>query len=359
MAQIDIFTELREFAAGCMTFFETIYDVSLWRILIAVTIIVVALLFKTFISKCVFKLIKKKSRHKDGSDGFFTDFLDIIDRPVRLLVISAGLYLAAAVLGLTGTFSGIVSKCVETLVLISVFTVLFGVCGYIKKAALKVTDASETHIDIITADYLQVAAKTAVIVLGILCILQVWIGDISGIIAGLSIGGIALALAAQDTAANIFGSITVMLDDPFDIGEYIEVGVVKGTVEKMGIRSTRIRTHDGSLVIVPNKTMSSANIINHTKTNRRHICFNVGVAYATDKALLESFISRIDLIVKSSENVRPESVFVNAASFTGTVIQIAVDFYTLSGDEKEAVKLRGKINLEIVDAAKELGVTVI
>lgn len=338
-------------------FLVSFLSVGIWKLLACAAIILVALLIKSFISKCVFKLIKKKTRHEDGTDSFIGVILDVIDRPIQLLVVTAALYLSAAILGLVGTFSAIASKCVETLILIAVFWVLLGMTAYIKKGISKVTKRTGTNLDEIAADYLTIAAKTAVFILGALCVLQVWVDNISGLIAGLSIGGVAVALAAQDTAANIFGSITVMLDHPFDIGEYIEVDGVAGTVEKMGIRSTRIRTLDHSLVIVPNKTMSNANITNWTKIDRRRVIFNIGVTYSTTKAQLEDLICRIRTMLESRDDIRHEDIAVGFADFGESALLVSVRFYTLTGDVGEAAVMRGKVNFAIMDIVNEMGLS--
>lgn len=330
---------------------------GLWKFLLCVIIILAAMLLKSFISKCIFKLIKKKTAKKDGADSTLGVILDVLDRPIQLLVVSAALYICAAILGLVGTYSVIASKCVETLILIAVFWVLLGVTKYIKPAIAKVTKRADTHLDEIAADYLTIAAKAVVFILGALCVLQVWVDNISGLIAGLSIGGVAIALAAQDTAANIFGSVTVMLDHPFDIGEYIEVDGVAGTVEKMGLRSTRIRTLDQALVIVPNKTLSSANITNWTKIDRRRVTFNIGVTYSTTKTQLEELIERIKNMLETRDDIRNDGIAVGFADFGESALLISVRFYTLTGDVGDAATMRGKVNFDIMEIVNEMGLS--
>ncbi len=335
-------------------FFAAFLTVGLWKLIVCAVVIILALLFKGLISKCVFKFIKKKTKRDDGTDSYAGVILDIIDRPVQLLVITAAIYICLGVLGLTGTFSGIVSQTVKTLILVAVFWVLARAAGHIETIIGRVTDKTHTHLDNIALKYISAAVKLAVLVLGALCVLQVWVEDITGLIAGLSIGGVAIALAAQDIAANLFGSVTVMLDRPFDIGEYIEVDGVAGTVESMGMRSTRIRTLDHSLVIVPNKTMSTANITNWTKIDRRRVTFNIGVTYSTTKAQLEELIARIDAMLKARDDIRKEGIAVGFADFGDSALLISVRFYTLTGDVGEAAVMRGKVNFAIMEIVDQM-----
>lgn len=332
-------------------------SLGLWRLLLCVIILLAAMLLKGFISKCIFKLIKKKTKQEDGADSFIGIVLDTLDRPVRLLVITVALYLSAAVLGLTGAFSDICTKCTETLILIAVFWALFGIAGYLKRAIARINKRTSTHLDTIAAEYITVAAKAVVFILGALCVLQVWVDNITGLVAGLSIGGIAVALAAQDTAANLFGSVTVMLDRPFDIGDYIEVDGVAGTVEKMGLRSTRIRTLDQSLVIVPNKTMSSANITNWSKLKRRRVSFNVGVTYATTRVQLEELIARITTMLEACDGIRKDGIAVNFSELGESALQISIRFYTISPNAGEAAAVRSKVNFAIMDIVNDMGLS--
>ncbi len=338
-------------------FFISFLTVGLWKLLLCAVIIVTALILKGFVSKCVFKLIKKKTAKSDGEESWVDTLLDVIDRPIRLLVVTAGIYLCSAVLAIGGSFASIVSRSVETLILAAIFWAAANATVYIRKGLNKVTEKTSTHLDNIAADYICIAAKAVVFILGGLCILQIWVSDITGLIAGLSIGGVAFALAAQDTAANLFGSVTVMLDRPFDIGEYIEVDGVAGTVEKMGLRSTRIRTLDNSLVIVPNKTMSSANITNWTKIDRRRVMFTVGVTYSTTKEQLAELISQIEKMLKSRDDIRQEGLAVGFANFGDSALEISVRFYTLNGDPGEAAAKRGAVNFAIMDIVNEMGLS--
>lgn len=334
----------RDFMAAFLT-------VGLWKLALCAVVIVLALLIKSAVSKCVFKVIKKKSKNENG---VVVTVLDIIDRPIQLLVITAAIYVCLGILSITGTFSGIVTQTISTLILAAVFMALANAADHIEELLGKVTDKTNTHMDNIAAKYISAIAKLAVFILGVLCILQVWVDDITGLIAGLSIGGVAIALAAQDIAANLFGSITVMLDRPFDIGEYIEVDGVAGTVESMGMRSTRIRTLDHALIIVPNKTMSTAKITNWTKIDRRRVIFNIGVTYSTTKAQLEELISRIEAMLNARDDIRKEGIFVGFAEFGDSALLISVRFYTLTGDVGDAAVMRQKVNFAIMDIVNEM-----
>ncbi len=339
------------------SFVVSFLSVDLWRVLLCVAIIFAALLIKTFISKCVFKILGKKLKKEDGTESIISEIINILDRPIQIVVIAIAIQLCSAVLHLSSGFSQIVSQTVTSIIIIAAFWAMYNAAGDLKVIISKVTAKSETHIDDIALNYIGYAIKAVVIILCAICVLQIWVGNISGLIAGLSIGGVAFALAAQETAASLFGSITVMLDRPFEIGEYIEVDGVAGTVEKMGLRSTHLRTVDCSLVIVPNKIMGSAKIVNWTKIDRRRVLFNIGVTYSTTKEQLEELISRIKAMLEARDDIRKEGIMVGFAEFADSALEISIRFYTLTGDLAEATAMRGTVNFAIMQIVNEMGLS--
>jgi MscS family membrane protein len=123
------------------------------------------------------------------------------------------------------------------------------------------------------------ALKTFVIIVAILVTTQNLGMNITGVLASLSIGGLALGLAAQDTVANLFGAVAVFADKPFQVGDYVKLEAIEGSVESIGLRSTRIRNPDGHLITVPNKTMGNATITNVTRRPTIRTLMDIGLTY--------------------------------------------------------------------------------
>ena len=134
---------------------------------------------------------------------------------------------------------------------------------------------------------LRKSIKAFVVVVAILITSQNLGVNITSILASLSIGGLALGLAAQDTVANLFGAVAIFLDKPFRIGDRIQLDSIDGTVETIGLRSTRVRNLDGFLITIPNKTMGGASITNVTRRPRIKTVINVGITYDTPRPKIE------------------------------------------------------------------------
>lgn len=351
---MNIFSKLTEKAEELLESFLTI---DLWRLLLCVVIIIAALLLKSFISKCLFRFIKKRLTGKGRAEAVIDEIIDIIDRPIRLVVVTAGISLCGSILRLPDALRGIVTRTVTSLLLIAVFWALLNATVCVKGALERITSRTAAHLDNIAASYIVIALKAVIGILGALSVLQIWVGDITSLIAGLSIGGVAFALAAQDTAANLFGSITVMLDHPFELGEYIEIDGVAGTVERMGLRSTRLRAPDQSLIIIPNKTMSSSNIVNWTKIDRRRVDMTIGVTYSTTSAQLRELVERIRAMLESRDDIRHEGIIVSFSEFGASSLDIMIRFYTLTGALVDSIASRERVNFAIMDIVTDMGLS--
>lgn len=148
---------------------------------------------------------------------------------------------------------------------------------------------TENTLDDQLAPFFTKTLRVVVIVLGILILLQNLGVNVMSLLAGLGLGGLALALAAQDTAANVFGSIMIILDRPFQVGDWIKVADTEGCVEEIGFRSTRVRTFYNSLITIPNSVMAKEKIDNMGARPTRRIRHTIGIAYETSTENMKQF----------------------------------------------------------------------
>ncbi len=175
-------------------------------------------------------------------------------------------------------------------------------------------------------------------------------------LAALGIGGIALALGAQKTLENFIGSLAIVLDQPIHIGDYCKVGDVSGTIEDIGMRSTRIRTNDRTLVTVPNGDLSTQRIENYARRNRFLINKKFQIRYDSTSAQISAFVERIQTILFSEEKSvqDPKPVRFLGMGTDGFVIEIFCFINT--SDNNDYLSIQERLMLQIVDAAAELGI---
>ena len=144
----------------------------------------------------------------------------------------------------------------------------------------------------------------SVIIIGALLLIQSLGYNITSVLAGLGIGGVAVALAAKDTISNFFGSIVILIDRPFEIGDWIHFDGTEGTVDSVGFRSTQIKTFYDSIISIPNFILANAQIDNLGKRQHRRTRFTLGVTYSTDPKKIEAFVEGIKKIILNHEKTK-------------------------------------------------------
>ena len=190
---------------------------------------------------------------------------------------------------------------------------------------------------------------TVIVIIAVLIVLGEFGVNINGLITGVGLGGLTFALAAQDTASNIFGGLVIISDKPFAVGDWIQTASIEGTVEDISFRSTRIRTFDDALLVVPNSTLSSASITNWSKMNKRKVKFNIGLTYNTAPSQVKNIIADIETFLNSHKDIVSDTPLVKLDEFGSSSLNIIVMFFTSQTSLAELKRVREEINYEILD----------
>jgi MscS family membrane protein len=170
--------------------------------------------------------------------------------------------------------------------------------------------------------------------------------DVGALIAGLGIGGVAIALAAQDTAKNIFAGMMILFDRPFKIGELITIDGTTGYVEDMGIRSTKLRTYSGQLVVIPNYKTADSNLTNITREPSRRIELNVGLTYSTTPEQMRQAMDILRNLPSSVAGIE-EKVKVYFTSFGDFSLNITCWYYIKK--DSDLFETQSAVNLQVLD----------
>jgi MscS family membrane protein len=192
-------------------------------------------------------------------------------------------------------------------------------------------------------------------ILGFLIIAESLGADVKTFLAGLGIGGLALALAAQDTIANMFGSFVVVVDRPFLVGDTVRIAGNEGTVEDIGLRSTRLRTAERTLIVIPNKVVASEAITNLSRIPQRRVSQTVRLAYRTEPGKMEAVLGDLREVLRSDPDVQPGSSAVNFSEFGDSSLDIQLAYFTASPDGQKCLDVRERINLKIMRAVEARG----
>lgn len=205
--------------------------------------------------------------------------------------------------------------------------------------------------------WIKKTLMAVLLVMGVLLTIESLGYNVKAILTGLGIGGLAFALAAQDTLANIFGAIVVAIDQPFRIGETVKIGPNVGGVEDIGLRSTRIRLIDKSLMVIPNKTVAAETITNLSRFTRRRAEQVFGLTYDTKPEEMEALVAEIRRIVTSQPEVDAPGVMVYFRDFNASSLDIWVVYETPDPDFQKHMEVRQRINVAIMRAVEARGLS--
>jgi MscS family membrane protein len=205
--------------------------------------------------------------------------------------------------------------------------------------------AEQGVLDLQIFPVIRKSLKVFIVVVAALVTTQNLGMNVTGLLASLSIGGLAVGLAAQDTLSNLFGAVALFADKPFRVGDRIQLDSVDGTVEAIGLRSTRIRNLDGHLVAVPNRTMANASITNISKRPNIKTVMNVGVTYATPAERVERAMVIIEEIFRP--HPKTADLIISFNKFNDSSLNILVVHWWNSTDSKEYLRGFQKLNLEL------------
>ncbi|OQW98503.1 MAG: hypothetical protein BWK74_04405 [Desulfobacteraceae bacterium A6] len=278
--------------------------------------------------------------------------------PLRLLFVALALLIAVEILSLPHSIEKIAERSEGIL---TTFAIVFFFYSLVDVAVYQITEYAgreDTQLDLSFVQMFRIIARALVIIFGAVYIIQVVFGKpMSTLLAGLGIGGLAVALAAQDTLKNFFGSIMIMLDKPFGIGQLVQVEDFKGTVEKIGFRSTRMRTVEGHLVTVPNEKIAASSIKNITNRPFIRRTSNITVTYDTPPGKVERAVSIIKEILADHEGMLPDyppRVFFD--EFNDVSLNILMTYWYSPPDYWEFKAFCEKVNLKIMRAFEAEGI---
>ena len=225
---------------------------------------------------------------------------------------------------------------------------------YFEKAALR----SESKFDDVLVPLIKKTIKFLVFAVGSIFVGDSLTLDMKSLLAGLGIGGLAFALAAKDTLSNLFGSLTVLIDQPFQIGDFVKLDAnTEGTVEEVGLRSTRIRTGYDSVITVPNGLLTNINIDNMGKRRYRRFSTKVGVEYATPVAKIEAFCQGIRQLILKHPSTRKEEFHVYLSDLNSSSVDILVYVFWSVPDWAGELKARHEFLSSILKLGDEMGVS--
>jgi MscS family membrane protein len=336
-----------------------VIGISIGQYATALGIILVAYITKKVFAylfiKVILPLTQKTKRELD--DRFFA----CLQKPAEFLIFLIGLFIAVEILQLPGEpfdFSKLATALLKALVIFDIAWFLFNLVDMVDHYLSRWAERTESTLDDQLAPLLRKSLRIFIIVMAGLMAIQTFGYPITGVLASLGIGGLAFALAAKDTVSNIFGSLMIIFDRPFHVGDWIKAGDMEGTVEEVGFRSTKIRTFAKTLISVPNNIIANLALDNYSRMPKRRIRLTVGVSYDTTPEQMREAVKRIRELLKTHPAIDQEFFLVNFTDFGASSLDIMVYCFTTTTVWGDYLDAREDVCLKIMDTLAELGLEI-
>ena len=321
-------------------------------------ILLLGVIFKRMLSKLSSKLLFRMFK-KYSDDVSWDKLFELIRKPFSLLIILIFAFIAIKQLRIPDSWHLIpkssfgVKMVIERVYLVifstTIIWIFLRMVDFIGIILRKKSEKSESKSDDQLVPFLVEVLKVIVTILGIFIILgSVFKLNIGSLIAGLGIGGLAIALAAKESLENLIGSFTIFLDKPFSVGDLITIGGMTGVVEKIGFRSTRIRTLDKTFVTVPNKKLVDDNLDNLSLRSTMRAKFELIVSFDTSPEKVQNVIFEIQNLI-NDHKFTPNDGVVKFTEFGAYGLKIMIMYFVETNDWNVYVETREELNYKIIE----------
>ncbi|MCV6597992.1 MAG: mechanosensitive ion channel [Mangrovicoccus sp.] len=279
----------------------------------------------------------------------------VVGWPVVVFAMGGALTLALRRLGLPQNLSEIANVIASALLVIGGTYFFYYLVSAIINSLARSAQSTDTKFDDIAAIIGGGLAKIAILVGGIIALAELLSLPYEGVIAALGVGGLAFGIAARDAVANFIGAGMLVADRPFKKGDFVSIGGYEGTVEDVGMRSTRLRTADDSVLTMPNAQISEGMVSNMGQRRRRQLTMTLGLTYETSRAKLEEFVSELTSLLDNNPLVLPNHRVV-IDNFGASSIDIDVLAYLRTPGTPEYAETKHNLMGDIIDLTEKVGV---
>jgi MscS family membrane protein len=294
-----------------------------------------------------------KTLAKRTKNRFDDIVVDMLEEPAVFALVLTGIWYSIHTLTLSEPMAAIIEKAYYVLIIFTVAWVVTRLFDAILETYLvPYVQKSESRLDDQILPIVRKGVKLSVWIIAIIVALDNAGYDVKAVLASLGIGGLALALAAKDTLANLFGSFTIFVDKPFIVGDRIKVKGYDGFVREVGIRSTRLQTLDGRMVTIPNQFVADESIVNVSSEPSRKITMDLGLTYDTTPERMERAMEILREIAQTHENVE-ENIVTAFTEFKDSALNIRFIYYIKKG--RSVFDTQNAVNLAILKRFNEEG----
>ncbi len=330
---------------------NTFLDIPLANLVAAIVVFLLFLLFRKLFTLTIMGTLQKVSKM---TNTYYDDrVISALKGPVSFAFILIGAHLFFVLIFKETEW---IKNILNTLVVYTIFWAIISILESLRDLFHHATEKFNPDLAKEMGNFILKIVKVLVGALGLGAMLQVWGINVTALVASLGLGGLAFALAAKDTASNMFGSFALLADKSIRIGEWIKVGGVEGTVEDIGMRTTKIRSFEKSLITVPNQIVSNSPIENFSRRGVRRIKMHIGLTYGTSRDQVDAVVKEIRDMLHNHEKIsKKDTLLVNFDSFGDSSLNIFIYAFTNTSNWERYLNIREDIHLKIMKIVEDNG----
>lgn len=330
-----------------------VLGIKFYQIIISLIILILFYLIGKCFRFLINFLLKRKLFNKSLS--LINQILDNIKTPISYFILTLGVFIALKVLNLSKEVIIIVWRLFKVFYIIFFAWSLIQTINELIKQFILI-QFKNNHSLVKLTPFISKCSKILVIAISLVLMMENLGYSTSSIIAAFGIGSAAIAFASQDTIANFFGSLSLVLDQPFQVGDRIRLGNdIDGFVESIGIRSTRIRTLLDSSLTIPNRVLANEKIDNWTNIKKRQVKQTISITYKATPKIIKNIVEDIRILLKKDLEIISDNIIVNFFDFRKSSFDILVIYYTNTIVWKDYLIIRERINLNIMNIIESYG----
>ncbi|SCA58037.1 Mechanosensitive ion channel MscS [Candidatus Terasakiella magnetica] len=322
-------------------FIQSLEELPYAQELSALGVFLTFLILRSLFARIIISFAKKLTLRTKNTIDY--DLVCALENPVKFLFVIIGASLALQILSLPESWLDITAPTISALYTYCLFWALFCTIPPITKAVFSLGQRMGKAVNEDLQQFFIRSVEVIVLVIGGVAILEQWNINVSAFLGGLGLAGMAVALAAKDTVANLFGTLTIFTDKTFQKGDWIETPHVEGTVEVIGLRASKVRTFAKALVNVPNAKLANSPITNWSRMTNRRIKMTLGLEYRTTAQQLETIVDALRDYIANDAKVEakgPVAQMVHLTHFGASSIDINLYYFTKTTNWEEWRQIR-------------------
>lgn len=330
---------------------SSLWGIPVANLIAAVAIFFLILLFRKFFTNIVLSFLQKLSKR---TETFYDDrVISALKDPIRFAFTIIALHLFFLLIYKETDF---IRKVLDTMIVWAIFWAILAIAEALRGLTYAATEKFNPDLSKEMGNFILTLLKILIGGIGLAAMLTVWGINVTALIASLGLGGLAFALAAKDTASNLFGSFALLADKSIRIGEWVKVGGVEGVVEDVGMRTTKIRSFQKTLITVPNQLVANQPIENFSRRGIRRIKMHVGLTYGTTSEQIIKIKEDIETMLRNHQGIsQTDSLMVYFDSFGDSSLNLFIYTFTATANWARYLEIREDIHIKIMQIVEKNG----